>query len=113
LIYSRFFTKYLRDLGLTKIDEPFPHYLAQGMVTKDGSAMSKSRGNVVDPDEMVKTYGADALRILFFLPLHPKKNLPGQRKGSKVAIALFLESGIWWKKIWISSRERNTDRRTI
>ena len=55
LIYARFFTKVLRDLGLTALDEPFPHYLAQGMVTKDGSAMSKSKGNVVDPDEMIKT----------------------------------------------------------
>ena len=55
LIYSRFFTKVLRDFGLTGIDEPFPHYLAQGMVTKDGSAMSKSRGNIVDPDDILKT----------------------------------------------------------
>jgi len=79
----------LRDLGLTRIDEPFPHYLAQGMVTKDGSAMSKSRGNVVDPDEMVKTYGADALRIFILFASPPEKNLPGQRKGWKVATASF------------------------
>jgi len=57
LIYARFFCKVLRDLGLTPVDEPFPHLLAQGMVTKDGAAMSKSRGNVVDPDEMINQYG--------------------------------------------------------
>jgi len=53
LIYARFFCKFLRDFGLTKLDEPFPRLLAQGMVTKDGAKMSKSKGNVVDPDDMI------------------------------------------------------------
>ncbi|MGB9893797.1 MAG: class I tRNA ligase family protein, partial [Candidatus Saccharicenans sp.] len=81
LIYSRFFTKYLRDLGLTQVDEPFPHYLAQGMVTKDGAAMSKSRGNVVDPDEMIKTYGADALRIFILFASPPEKEFAWSEEG--------------------------------
>ncbi len=71
LIYSRFFTKVLRDLGLTALSEPFPHYLAQGMVTKDGSAMSKSKGNVVDPDEMIQ-----ALRRRRPAAVHPLRSPP-------------------------------------
>ncbi|HQO76086.1 MAG TPA: leucine--tRNA ligase [Candidatus Saccharicenans sp.] len=93
LIYSRFFTKYLRDLGLTKIDEPFPHYLAQGMVTKDGSAMSKSRGNVVDPDEMVKTYGADALRIFILFASPPEKEFAWSEEGLEGCYRFILR--IW------------------
>lgn len=93
LIYSRFFTKYLRDLGLTRIDEPFPHYLAQGMVTKDGSAMSKSRGNVVDPDEMVKTYGADALRIFILFASPPEKEFAWSEEGLEGCYRFILR--IW------------------
>jgi leucyl-tRNA synthetase len=81
LIYSRFFTKVLRDLGLTDIDEPFPHYLAQGMVTKDGSAMSKSKGNIVDPDEILKKYGADALRLFILFAAPPEKEFAWAEEG--------------------------------
>jgi leucyl-tRNA synthetase len=81
LIYARFFTKALRDLGLTKIDEPFPHYLAQGMVTKDGAAMSKSKGNVVDPDEIVRNYGADALRLFILFASPPEKEFAWAEEG--------------------------------
>ncbi|MDD8031505.1 MAG: leucine--tRNA ligase [Acidobacteriota bacterium] len=81
LIYSRFFTKCLRDLGLSQVDEPFPHYLAQGMVTKDGAAMSKSRGNVVDPDEMINKYGADALRIFILFASPPEKEFAWSEEG--------------------------------
>lgn len=81
LIYSRFFTKYLRDLGFTDVDEPFPHYLAQGMVTKDGAAMSKSRGNIVDPDDMIKTYGADALRVFILFASPPEKEFAWSDEG--------------------------------
>jgi len=81
LIYARFFTKVLRDLGCASIDEPFPHYLAQGMVTKDGAAMSKSRGNVVDPDEMIQEYGADALRLFILFASPPEKEFAWAEDG--------------------------------
>ena len=81
LIYARFFTKILRDLGLTAVDEPFPHYLAQGMVTKDGAAMSKSKGNVVDPDEMIKNYGTDALRLFILFAAPPEKEFAWSEDG--------------------------------
>ena len=81
LIYARFFTKVLRDLGLTELSEPFPHYLAQGMVTKDGSAMSKSKGNVVDPDEMIAHYGADALRLFILFASPPEKEFAWNEDG--------------------------------
>jgi leucyl-tRNA synthetase len=81
LIYSRFFTKILRDLGLTGLNEPFPHYLAQGMVTKDGSAMSKSKGNVVDPDAMIERYGADALRLFILFAAPPESEFAWSEDG--------------------------------
>jgi leucyl-tRNA synthetase len=81
LIYSRFFTKLLRDLGLTALGEPFPHYLAQGMVNKDGSAMSKSKGNVVDPDEMIQRYGADALRLFILFAAPPENEFDWNEDG--------------------------------
>ncbi|MDI6699494.1 MAG: leucine--tRNA ligase [Candidatus Saccharicenans sp.] len=93
LIYSRFFTKYLRDLGLTEVDEPFPHYLAQGMVTKDGSAMSKSKGNVVDPDDMIKRYGADALRVFILFASPPEKEFAWSEEGLEGCYRFILR--IW------------------
>jgi leucyl-tRNA synthetase len=81
LIYARFFTKVLRDLGCASIDEPFPHYLAQGMVTKEGAAMSKSRGNVVDPDEIIQAYGADALRLFILFASPPEKEFAWAEDG--------------------------------
>jgi leucyl-tRNA synthetase len=81
LIYSRFFTKVLRDLGLTGVSEPFPHYLAQGMVTKDGSAMSKSKRNIVDPDEILKKFGADALRLFIIFASPPDREFAWAEEG--------------------------------
>ncbi|MGB2908421.1 MAG: leucine--tRNA ligase [Candidatus Aminicenantaceae bacterium] len=81
LIYARFFCKLLRDLGLTDIDEPFPFYLSQGMVTKDGAKMSKSKGNVVDPDEMITKYGADATRLFMLFASPPEKEFAWDEKG--------------------------------
>ena len=73
LIYARFFCKFFRDQGLTVIDEPFPRLLAQGMVIKDGAKMSKSKGNVVDPDDMIEKYGADSLRLFILFASPPEK----------------------------------------
>jgi len=93
LIYSRFFTRCLRDLGFTDVDEPFPHYLAQGMVTKDGAAMSKSRGNVVDPDEMIQAYGADALRAFILFASPPEKEFAWNEEGLEGCFRFILR--IW------------------
>jgi leucyl-tRNA synthetase len=81
LIYARFFCKFFRDQGLTNIDEPFPRLLAQGMVTKDGAKMSKSKGNVVDPDDMVKDYGADTVRLYILFASPPEKEFAWNEKG--------------------------------
>ena len=75
LLYSRFFVKVLRDLGYLEIDEPFSNLLTQGMVLKDGAKMSKSKGNVVDPDEMIKKYGADTVRLFCLFASPPEKDL--------------------------------------
>jgi leucyl-tRNA synthetase len=81
LLYSRFFTKALRDLGMLSCDEPFTNLLTQGMVKLDGSTMSKSKGNVVAPEDMIAQYGADTLRayILFMAP--PDKDLEWSYEG--------------------------------
>jgi leucyl-tRNA synthetase len=75
LIYSRFFARVFRDLGMVDHDEPFTHLLTQGMVLKDGAVMSKSRGNVVDPDDMMQKYGADALRLYVIFVAPPEKEV--------------------------------------
>ena len=73
LIYARFFCKLFRDFGLTRVEEPFPRLLAQGMVVKDGAKMSKSKGNVVDPDDMIEKFGADSLRLFILFASPPEK----------------------------------------
>jgi leucyl-tRNA synthetase len=75
LLYSRFFTRVLRDVGLIEFDEPFKRLLTQGMVLKDGAVMSKSKGNVVDPDDMLQKYGADALRMYTMFVAPPEKEV--------------------------------------
>ena len=75
LIYSRFFARVFRDLGMVAHDEPFTRLLTQGMVLKDGQVMSKSKGNVVDPDEMIAKYGADALRLYVMFVAPPEKEV--------------------------------------
>src|SRR5687768_2727500 len=75
LIYSRFFTRVFRDVGLTTLDEPFTRLLTQGMVLKDGQVMSKSKGNVVDPDDMIEKFGADALRLYVMFVAPPEKEI--------------------------------------
>lgn len=75
LLYARFFTKVLRDLGYVDIDEPFTRLLTQGMVTMDGAKMSKSKGNTVDPDALVEKYGADTARLFTLFAAPPAKEL--------------------------------------
>jgi len=81
LLYARFFTKVLRDLGYISISEPFDHLLTQGMVIKEGAKMSKSLGNIVDPDEMVEKYGADTVRLFILFAAPPEKDLDWQESG--------------------------------
>jgi leucyl-tRNA synthetase len=81
LLYSRFFTRILRDVGLVTFDEPFKRLLTQGMVLKDGNVMSKSKGNVVDPDTMLQKYGADALRLYVMFVAPPEKEVEWSDAG--------------------------------
>jgi leucyl-tRNA synthetase len=81
LIYSRFWTKVMRDLGLITNDEPARRLFTQGMVIKDGAKMSKSKGNVVSPDEMVARYGADATRMYALFAAPPDRDLDWQEDG--------------------------------
>jgi leucyl-tRNA synthetase len=81
LIYSRFWTKFMRDLGLITNDEPVERLFTQGMVIKDGAKMSKSLGNVVSPDEMVARYGADAARMYSLFAAPPDRDLDWQDSG--------------------------------
>jgi leucyl-tRNA synthetase len=81
LIYSRFWTKFMRDLGLITNDEPVERLFTQGMVIKDGAKMSKSLGNVVSPDEMVTRYGADAARLNSLFAAPPDRDLDWQDSG--------------------------------
>ena len=81
LLYSRFFTRVLRDVGLVDFDEPFKRLLTQGMVLKDGAVMSKSKGNVVDPDDMLSKYGADALRLYVMFVAPPEKEVEWSDAG--------------------------------
>jgi leucyl-tRNA synthetase len=81
LIYSRFWTKVMRDLGLITNDEPARRLFTQGMVIKDGAKMSKSKGNVVSPDEMIAKYGADATRMYALFAAPPDRDLDWQEDG--------------------------------
>ncbi len=81
LLYSRFFTKILRDLGYLTIDEPISNLLTQGMVIKDGAKMSKSKGNVVDPNDLIEKYGADTVRLFSLFAAPPEKDLEWNAKG--------------------------------
>jgi len=81
LIYSRFWTKFMRDMGLVTNDEPVERLFTQGMVIKDGAKMSKSMGNVVSPDEMVSRYGADAARLYSLFAAPPDRDLDWQDSG--------------------------------
>jgi len=93
LIYSRFFARVFRDLGMVEHSEPFTHLLTQGMVLKDGAVMSKSKGNVVDPDTMLQKVGADALRLYVMFVAPPEKEVEWADTG--------LEGSYrWLARVW-------------
>jgi len=81
LIYARFFTKFFADIGLCHAREPFTNLLTQGMVIKDGAKMSKSLGNVVDPDEIISKYGADTARLFILFAAPPANDLDWSERG--------------------------------
>ena len=93
LLYSRFFTRVLRDVGLVDFDEPFKRLLTQGMVLKDGAVMSKSKGNVVDPDDMLQKYGADALRLYVMFVAPPEKEVEWSDAGLEGSFRFLLR--VW------------------
>ena len=81
ILYSRFFTKVMCDIELMEMDEPFTKLLTQGMVTKDGAKMSKSKGNVVDPDDIINQYGADTMRVFALFAAPPERDLEWSDQG--------------------------------
>ena len=85
LLYSRFFTKFLQDIGLLDFGEPFRRLLTQGMVLKDGEVMSKSRGNIIDPDEIIAKYGADTMRLFILFAAPPDTELEWEERGTEGA----------------------------
>ncbi len=93
LLYSRFFTKVIRDLGLIRVSEPFSSLLTQGMVIKDGAKMSKSKGNVVDPDLLIDKFGTDTVRIFSMFAAPPERDLEWSDQG--VEGALRFLNRIW------------------
>ncbi len=93
LLYSRFFTRVLRDVGLLDFDEPFKRLLTQGMVLKNGAVMSKSKGNVVDPDDMLQKYGADALRLYVMFVAPPEKEVEWNDAGLEGSFRFLLR--VW------------------
>ncbi len=116
LIYSRFWTKVMRDLGLITNDEPVERLFTQGMVIKDGAKMSKSKGNVVSPDDMVARYGADAARMYALFAAPPDRDLDWQEDGV-AGVSRFL--GRVWRLVTKyapvaarSARSRSDPKRT-
>ncbi len=93
LLYARFFHKLMRDEGLVDSDEPFTHLLTQGMVLKDGSKMSKSKGNTVDPQTMIDQYGTDTVRVFMMFAAPPEQSL--EWNGDAVAGAHRFLSRLW------------------
>ena len=96
LLYARFYTKLLRDEGLVTCDEPFKNLLTQGMVLKDGSKMSKSKGNTVDPQSLIDQYGADTVRLFIMFAAPPEQSLEWSDSGVEGAYR-FLKR--LWKQV--------------
>ena len=101
LLYARFYTKLLRDEGLLVCDEPFKKLLTQGMVLKDGSKMSKSKGNTVDPQSLIAQYGADTVRLFIMFAAPPEQSLEWSDSGVEGAFR-FLKR--LWKQAYLHNQ---------
>jgi len=97
LLYARFFNKLMRDVGLTNNDEPFENLLTQGMVLKDGTKMSKSKGNTVDPQGLIEQYGADTARLFMMFAAPPEQSLEWSDAGVEGA-SRFLKR--LWRQVY-------------
>ncbi len=97
LLYARFFHRLLRDEGLVDGDEPFTHLLTQGMVLKDGAKMSKSRGNTVDPDDLIQRYGADTVRLYMMFTAPPEQSLEWSDSAVEGANRFLRRL---WRRVW-------------
>ncbi|MBI2144549.1 leucine--tRNA ligase [Candidatus Woesearchaeota archaeon] len=114
LLYARFFTKVLRDLGLVNSSEPFSNLLCQGMVLKDGAVMSKSRGNVVDPRTIIEKYGPDTARLFILFMAMPEKELEWSDKGVEGSFRLLHKIyALATKQPSYSSKLTNKDRQLL
>ncbi|CAD7287861.1 Leucine--tRNA ligase [Campylobacter majalis] len=107
LLYARFFQKALRDMGYLRDSEPFSNLLTQGMVLKDGKKMSKSKGNVVDPDDIIKKYGADTARLFILFAAPPQKEL--EWNDSAVEGAFRFLNRLWDKSKSIKKMDKIPD----
>jgi leucyl-tRNA synthetase len=96
LLYARFFQKLMRDFGLSSVDEPFTNLLTQGMVLKDGAKMSKAKGNTVDPQQLIETYGADTVRLFMMFAAPPEQALEWSDEGVQGAFR-FLKR--FWRAV--------------
>ncbi|MFH0940920.1 MAG: leucine--tRNA ligase, partial [Candidatus Omnitrophota bacterium] len=109
LLYSRFFTKFLKDLGWVRLDEPFDRLLTQGMVLKEGEVMSKSKGNIVDPDDIIKKYGADTLRLFILFAAPPEAELDWNDTGMDGAWRFLCRVWRLVKNLRTEDRGRRTE----
>jgi len=105
LLYARFFHKLMRDEGLISSDEPFTHLLTQGMVLKDGTKMSKSKGNTVDPEQLIERFGADTVRLFTMFAAPPEHSLEWVDTGVDGA-ARFLKK--LWRLVYLHIQLENT-----
>jgi leucyl-tRNA synthetase len=105
LLYARFFHKLMRDEGLVSSDEPFTHLLTQGMVLKNGTKMSKSKGNTVDPEQLIERFGADTVRLFTMFAAPPEHSLEWVDTGVDGA-ARFLKK--LWRLVYVHLQSENT-----
>jgi len=110
LLYARFYTKLLRNEGLVTCDEPFKHLLTQGMVLMNGSKMSKSKGNTVDPQELIEKYGADTVRLFIMFAAPPEQSLEWSADGVEGA-SRFLKRV--WRQVFLHVEQTQGQRFTL